>query len=399
MAIAKLLLANVDPVATMLQMSESNQKDPADVPDVIRQLGEVLPARGRVLLIPHNYPDPDALASAAGMYLLLSRQFGIRGQILFTGTVSRAENRELLRQIRYSWGLVSRESPPSRTVPCILLDTSPWSTNVTIPPYAEPVAVIDHHPLKRNARPAKELFVEIQSGAGATCTMIYKYLKMCDIAIPKWLATVMAYAIASETLDLSRDCTEEDLQAYVELLARANLSQLGRIRHAPLPRMYYVNLQEAMRNAFVYGRVVWTTIEAVQQPEIVAEVADMLHRMERITWAFCVAWMNGRLLISIRSSDPRARCGRLLNRQVGKRGTAGGHHHMAAGFIDVSELDAAGREQSCRDLIRGLVTSIERRSHGGSAEDEELPPAQRLVDVLDVMPGDGAMEGEAENDA
>jgi len=380
-------------------MSESNQKDPADVPDVIRRLGEVLPARGCVLLIPHNYPDPDALASAAGMYLLLSKQFGIRGQILFTGTVSRAENRELLRQIRYSWGLLSRESPPSRPLPCILLDTSPWSTNVTIPSYAEPVAVIDHHPLKRNVRPAKELFVDIQSGTGATSTIIYKYLKMCDIVIPKWLATVMAYAIASETLDLSRDSTSEDLEAYVELLARANLSQLGRIRHAPLPRMYYVNLQEAIRNAFVYGRVVWTMIETVQQPEIVAEVADLLQRMERVTWAFCVAGMHGRLLISIRSSDPRARCGRLLNRHIGKLGTAGGHHHMAAGFMDVSDLDSEGRERTRRELIRGLVTSIERRSQGGSTEEEDLPPAQRLVDVLDPPPESGEGGGGDENDA
>ena len=100
------------PQVKIKPMSELNQKDAADVPEVIRRLGDVLPARGRVLLIPHNYPDPDALASAAGMHLLLSRQFGVRGRILFTGTVSRAENREMLRQIRYSWGLLAQEDPP-----------------------------------------------------------------------------------------------------------------------------------------------------------------------------------------------------------------------------------------------------------------------------------------------
>ena len=369
-------------------MSELNQKDAADVPEVIRRLGDVLPARGRVLLIPHNYPDPDALASAAGMHLLLSRQFGVRGRILFTGTVSRAENREMLRQIRYSWGLLAQEDPPASQVPCILVDTSPWSTNVEIPSYANPIAVIDHHPMKRNARPPQDMFVAIASGTGATCTIIYNFLKMCDIEIPKWLATVMAYAIASETQDLSRDSTADDLQAYVELLSRANLSQLGRIRHAPLPRVYYASLQEAMRNAYVYGRVVWTTIESAQQPEIVAEVADLLHRLERVTWAFCIACLDGRLLISIRSSDPRARCGRLLNQQIGTRGMAGGHHHMAAGFLDISGQDAAGRQRSCQDLIRGLLNSIERRGQTTTGGAGDFPPWQRLIDIASDPGGD-----------
>ena len=45
-------------------------------------------------------PDPDALAAAAGMELLLKEYFKLRGQIIFTGQVSRAENRELLGKLR-----------------------------------------------------------------------------------------------------------------------------------------------------------------------------------------------------------------------------------------------------------------------------------------------------------
>ena len=346
--------------------------------NIIDQLRAVLPSRGRVYIVPHNYPDPDALASAAGIHLLLAKQFRLKGQILFTGTVSRAENRELLKQFRYSWVEMHQETPPSRVLPCVLVDTSPWSGNVTIPDFARPVGVIDHHPLRRRRKPFSDLFVDIREGAGATCTMVHEYLLACDIAIPKWLCTIMAYAIASETLDLSRDSTEADLSAYVRLLSQSNLSNLGRIRHAPLSRRYYSTLQEAMQNAKVYGRVSWTHLEAVEQPEIVAEVADLLHRLERITWAFCTAESDGRILVSVRSSDPHARCGRLLKKLIGKNGTAGGHHHMAAGYVVAEEAEA--RERQREALVRGLVCAIEKRSKRCLEEDEEPLPAQDLIE-------------------
>lgn len=364
----------------------------SDLIQALDALGAVLPSRGRVYILPHNYPDPDALASAAGVHLLLAKRYRLTGQIVFSGEVSRAENRELLRQFKYPWRVWDQESRPRRETPCVLVDTSPWSGNVTLPDFVRPVAVIDHHPVRRRRKGESQLFLDIRVGTGATCTMIYEYLAASEIPIPRWLATVMTYAIASETLDLSRDSTPQDLEAYVALLSRANLSNLGRMRHAPLPRTYYAHLQAAMENAQVYGRVAWTFLPKVQMPEIVAEVADLLHRLERVTWAFCIAFFQDRLLVSIRSSDPRARCGRLLKKHVGRAGSAGGHHHMAAGNIDMTGMDATARAALRDDLIQGLVIAIERRSARTGAGEEEPIVAQPLVEPpsLEAADPDGA---------
>ena len=345
----------------------------------LARLEEVLPSRGRVLVLPHNYPDPDALASAAGMVLLLKRRFNLKGEILFTGTVSRAENRELLRQFRYTWRLTARMSRSAGVLPCVLVDTSPWSGNVTIPEGICPIAVVDHHPPRRKPPMKKDMVLDIRSGAGATSTQVYDYLEVSEIVIPKWLCTIMAYAVASETLDLSRDCTDRDLEVYVRLLARANLGNLGRIRHAPLPRVYYAILQDAMRNAMVYGRVAWTHLPVVNQPEIAAEVADLLHRLERITWSFCTAEMGNRLLISIRSSAPKARCGRLLKEEIGGDGNAGGHHHMAAGYLDLGNQSPAEMEVSRNDLVQKLLAAIEKKSLQQRDVENEPVVAQPLV--------------------
>jgi nanoRNase/pAp phosphatase (c-di-AMP/oligoRNAs hydrolase) len=369
-------------------------------PAQMAKLRAALPERGRVFIVPHNHPDPDALASAAGMHLLLDRHFGLSGQIVFTGQISRAENRALLRHYRYKWRTLSQVRTPARPVPAILVDTSPWSGNVHLPAWIRPVAVIDHHPLRKPRQEAEGLFTDIRTGAGASATMVYEYLKKCDIALPKWLATVMTYAIATETMDLSRDCSDADLAAYVELLTKANLQVLGKIRHAPLGRTYYAHLQEAMERSRLFGRVIWTHLEHVENPEIVAELADLLLRLERITWAFCTAYLNNRMVVSLRSSAQGARCGRVLKKCIGKGGTAGGHHRMAAGQIDLTQVTRENREAYRQAVVDGLVAAIEPRSRAGAGEARieanRLIPAEEAEIPEENGKATGSASGEGE---
>jgi len=324
------------------------------------RLEELLPSKGRVLIVPHDYPDPDALASAAAVHLLLDRRWGLRGQIVFSGEVSRAENRELLRYLKYRWRYLSQLREPRKKVPCFFIDTAPWYGNVTVPSFAKPVAVIDHHPVKPASK-SEELFTDIRTGRGATAAIVTEYLVAAEVNIPQWMATILAYAIATETLDLSRGSSARDLNVYTSLLLRANLGALGRIRHAALPRNYYARLKEAMSNGATYGRVAWTHLNEIQEPEIVAELAELLLRMERITWAFCTAYSGQQLLISLRSSVKTARCGTLLKSVINKHGSGGGHHRMAAGSIEVGELSKADREALKDDIVKSLLAKIEPR--------------------------------------
>lgn len=342
-----------------------SEEKPVREDELLDRLGTALGSAKRVLLIPHDFPDPDALASAAAMHLLLKHRYGIHGQIAFSGEVSRPENKELLRRLRFRWHRMRdlRRVPRKVKIPCILLDTAPWSRNVTIPPFAQPVAVFDHHdhPNWRDAKHSK-LCADIRSGAGATTTIAYDYLKRAGIEPPRWLAAIMVYAIVTETLDLSRDCEDADRQAYLELAARADHRIIGRIRHAPLPRAYFGNLQEAIENARQAGTVVFSHLENVAQPEIVAEVADLLLRMEGARWSFCTANFNGGSYVSIRSRQRGARCSRVLRSAIGTHGSAGGHNQMAAGYLQLGEGTWAEREGRRLGFVRGLVRRILRNA-------------------------------------
>jgi len=327
----------------------------------LEQLAAILPHKRKIFIMPHDYPDPDALASAAAMHLLLDKKFGIHSQIAFNGTVSRAENKELLRRLRYKWVRTSAIVPPSRPVCCILVDTAPWSSNITIPSFARPIAVVDHH---RHARAhiVRDIYTDIRSGAGATTTIMYEYLKAAGIVPPRWLAAIMAYAISSETLDLSREYDKPDVDAYVDLAARADLKIVGKIRHAPLPRNYYGLLQEALTNARKYEKAAWSHLSGIEQPEIVAEVADLLLRMEGLRWSFCTANVNDGLFVSLRSSQPGARCSQLLRSVIARKGSSGGHDSMAAGFMDLGGMSDADRSDRRQSVVAGILARIFKRA-------------------------------------
>lgn len=331
----------------------------AEVERLLDELGARLPKRRQVLILPHDYPDPDALASSAALQLLLRERWKLHSRIVFSGVVSRAENRELLRHFKSKWIFPHQWRGARHNVPTIFVDAAPWTGNVTIPDCVMPIAVFDHHQHARRKIP-DTLFADISPGFGALSTRLAECLIVTGIPVPKWLASIMAYAIASETIDFIRHASSRDLEAYTYLLSKCNLKMLGQIRNAALPRAYYGYLGEAVGNSLTYGRVAWTHLRAVSQPEIVAEIADLLLRMERITWAFCTAFSENRLLISLRSELTYVSCARLLRAALGtKEGSAGGHGQTAAGYIDVGGLPEAERELQREALVNRLIQGIE----------------------------------------
>jgi len=345
----------------------------------LADLRAALPERRRILIIPHDFPDPDALSAAAAFHLLLDKHFGLQSQIAFSGEVSRAENKELLRQMRCRWHkLGDLRLRRQADHDCVLVDTSPGSRNVTLPPGCRVRAVFDHHELKTAPAPGA-FFFDIRHEVGATTTIAHQYLQAAALEPPRWLASLMAYAIVSETQDLSREASAPDLRSYLELVAHADLRLIGRIRHAPLDRKYFVHLQEALARARLYRDTAWTHLSGVEQPEIVAEVADLLLRMDGVRWSFCTAELPGRLFVSLRSSRRGARCSRILRAAVGRQGAAGGHDQMAAGYIPTGAEDGVALDERRSVLVRQLLKRMVRRTRDGAPAAELA--ARHLVEA------------------
>ena len=292
----------------------------------------------KLLILTHDNPDPDSLASAEGLRFLFQKKWGLRVRAAYGGIVGRAENQTMLKVLKLKIDSIEKIKLSSFST-FALVDTQPKAGNNSLPPWINADIVVDHHPRRRGFTSS---FVDVRENYSATSTILTEYLLQAGLEIPATLATALFYGIASDTRNLGRQVTEADIKAYMSLFPMANMRKLSKIEFPPLPKSYFVNIDRALENAFTYRNVIGSRVGAVDNPDIIPEFADLLLRHEKATWSICLGCWRGNLILSVRTSNPRADAGRIVRRLIGNKGRAGGHGMMAAGKIPCPVDDEEG---------------------------------------------------------
>lgn len=287
---------------------------------------------GRWLVLTHDNPDPDALASAAILARLLHRRFRRAVTVAYGGLIGRAENQEMVRSLSLRLSRV-RHLKWKNYRHFALVDAQPRTGNHQLPEAIDPDLVIDHHPLRKSTQGTT--LADIRIDYGATATILAEYYLASGLAPSKRLATAIVYAIRSETLDFSRESPGPDRKLYDHFLPMADKRILGRIQNPRLPRSYYATLHEGLENLFGVGRLIVSHLGPVDQPDIVPEIADLLLRMEGKTWSFCTGRFEDRVYCSIRTSNSRADASGIMRRILGRKGKGGGHGMIAGGWYPI----------------------------------------------------------------
>ncbi len=300
------------------------------------QIGKLLfllAASKKILILPHDNPDPDSLASAAALRFLIAQKVGKRPVIGLGGIVGRSENQALVRVLDIPLVPVEQLFPNFEGA-VVLVDTQPGRANNPLPSHITPIAVIDHHP--DWGENASVPFVDLREDYGATSTIITEYLQEAEVPLDGRVATALFYGISSETQHLGREAKSADIVASQFLYPYVNKRLLGGIEKPPLNREYFRLIGHAVHSAVVYEDVVVAILESVPYSEAVAEVADFLMRLEKTTWSLCLAPHAGHLHISLRTRDTEATAGQLLA-SILPSGMAGGHGMIAGGRITTSQ--------------------------------------------------------------
>ena len=99
----------------------------------------------KALLLTHDNPDPDSLASAWALGQLLEDKAGMEVTLAYGGLIGRAENRAMVRQLRIPALPVHRVKASEFDL-LGLVDTQPEIGNHSLPDADLPVICIDHHP-------------------------------------------------------------------------------------------------------------------------------------------------------------------------------------------------------------------------------------------------------------
>lgn len=288
------------------------------------------------LILTHDHPDPDSIASAAALNYIAKVLATAKTTIAYGGMIGRSENAHMVKYLHLKLRPIDRIrfSDYSKIA---LVDTQPRTGNNALPKSRVADLVIDHHPMIKPTR--RVPFADIRTEYGATATILAEYLFHFDLPIDRNLATALLYAIKSETQDLGREAGNADSDCYLKLFPIANKRLLAKIVNSRVRRTYYQWLKEALESAHIVGNAIVTQLAEVDTPDIIPEIADLLLRMQGAVWTFCIGAHDGAIYLSIRTTNLHKNAGALMKRLVRGKGTGGGHGQIAGGKILVKDLE------------------------------------------------------------
>ena len=310
----------------------------------VQQYQRYLSDADRVLIMLHNDPDPDAMASGLALRNILRRTKATA----IIGTIQGVTRPENLRMVNLLDIHVEAVTPESLKEydRIAMVDVQPNYFGGLIDRVD---LVIDHHPEQPGYT---AIFKDIRADYGSTSTILTEHLRAVDVNISERTATAMLYAIKSDTLFFSRHTNRVDLEAFSYLYPLADAALIRRMEGAEitLERLEYV--LKAHRGGTLTGQVFCAFLGPSPREDFIPYVADFFLQVEDVKWTVVAGIVKDLLVISVRNLGYSKNVGEFVRRFFADIGSAGGHRAMDKAVVPVQRFrDKFG------DLEGGDVTA------------------------------------------
>jgi nanoRNase/pAp phosphatase (c-di-AMP/oligoRNAs hydrolase) len=294
----------------------------------LARLRRALDEPARVLILMQDDPDPDAIASALALRVVLGRR-PAAAPIATFGRITRPENRAMTRILEID--VEQLEPSAVRGFDAVaMVDVQPSFFEEGL---GDVAVVIDHHP---EERPVHARVKDIRASYGATSTILVEYLRAADAKISPRLATALLYGIKADTRYLERGTTRADVEAFGFLHPLANHNALRRIERPDLPDDALDTLALGIARRQLSGGVMYVHLGPVRYPELVAQFADLFLQVEGAEWSVVSGTVNDELHISVRNVGYVRSAGEVVRAAFADLGGAGGHRAMAKAVIPLA---------------------------------------------------------------
>jgi len=308
-----------------------------------------------LLILTHDYPDPDAIATAMALQYLGERLYGIKSRIVYKGIIGRVENRAMVNLLKVPIHKV-RPSEIKSYQNAALIDTQPEFENNPYPRNKKVTLVIDQHPCVK--RPLAELAI-IDVDCGATSVILTQALLLSGLEVPKRIATALAYGILSDTLNLYRAHRSDIIQTYLDILPLCDMRTLIRIQNPPKSKKFFSTLKRGLQGARAFRGVIVSHLGEVEHPDLVSEIADFLLTYKGMERSLCTGRYKGKLHVSLRSNRLTDETPEILRDIFDDRKEAGGHDMVAGGSFHVHCKD--NDDSRWHEAESTLVTRLLKR--------------------------------------
>lgn len=328
--------------------------------DKVKKLLELLQTKRSLLIVMQDNPDPDAIASAAALRRIAHAAGDVQCSISYGGVIGRSENKAVADYLGLNFRPIEGIDP-GKFDAVALVDTQPGTGNNSLPEGIEVDIVLDHHPPQPSIR--RVGYADVRSKYGALSTMMYEYLVAASIPPGPPLATALLYAIRTDTQDLHRNATQADISATESLYPLANARMLGEIQRGAIGIPYFRELAKALDEAKLTRRSIFVLLDEVDNPDIVAELADLFLRYEDAEWSLCSGACQGKVWLSLRTTRADASAAEVARRIVSGIGTGGGHSMAAGGQVPLEKNSGAERTRIRKQIRERFLREIGDHQH------------------------------------
>ncbi len=311
------------------------------------------------LVLTHDYPDPDCLASAYGISQLLSFWGTQNVVISFGGFVGRAENRAMIRFLNiHMVPYVLLEIKDFERI--VLVDCFPGRSNVSLPAGNPVHAVLDHQ--SGGVLDNAPFYHDVRENIGAASTIVTEYLLAADCPLTEKLATALFYGIKTDTGDMGRDSSPEDLECYERMFDIMDHSLLAKIENPDRDVAFFRVIHRAAESMVAFGSLGYIPLGAVASPDYIAEMADLFHSLEKIDITVCCGTFKKNIFFSIRAKN-RDEAGMNAEKiAVALGGGGGGHGKVGAGRVP---FDRAREEEMLNRFVNTFKATFNISGHKG----------------------------------
>jgi len=337
-----------DATIRILERVES-AKHASNILDILRANGDE-----KLAIVVHDNPDPDAMSGAVALKAIAA-SVGTESEILYRGEIGHQENKAFVNLLQIEMGKLDEQKTRSMSEfkKIALIDCSMPGENNLLPKDTAVDIVIDHHPAEMKEIHAE--YIDIRPNAGATATIMTKYLQELDVPVNTNLATALLYGIRTDTLGFKRNANPVDLTAAAFLYPLADHEILNRIETPAISAETLDIFGEAIRNRKIKGSYLITNAGIIRDRDALAQAADYLLNLEGITTALVYGVGEDQIYISGRSNDVRLNLGNALQKSFGEAGSAGGHATTAGAQIPLGVFSDTKDKQALMKIAEEVV--------------------------------------------
>lgn len=307
-----------------------------------------------LVIVCHDNPDPDALASALALRRIANTEDVTRTRIVHGGDISHQQNRVFVNLLgldldRYQTDVVDSSDSVA------LVDSPAPGRNNSLPTDADVEIIIDHHVADTPNGPVRD----VRDHYSSTTEILVEYLRELELKPSPQLATAMQFAIRQDTNEYLRNMSSNAHESANFLQPLTDMELLRQMAEPPVSETTLDAVGTSIRTRTVRSAYLIANVGRITERDAVPQATDYLLHLEGIKTVL-VFGINGKEIhVSARSNDPRVRLGSLLEEIFSDIGDAGGHDGMAAAQLPLGLFgDVSDNEE---DLIRIAGNLIEGR--------------------------------------